>query len=260
MPEKYDPSIHHRRSIRIPSYDYSQDGWYFVTICTQNRKDMFGTIVGAGQCACPILELNNAGFMVKTWWQKVRNKFPSVQTDEYVVMPNHFHGIINIAVGATPCGRPNLRGRPTLCSRPDPDVVDGKSAQTHNELGQSHRIAPTLGDIVNWFKTMTTNRYIHGVKQNDWPPFSGRLWQRNYYEHIIRKEDELNRFRCYIADNPANWQTDRGKPRCNPVGAALCARPNLFCHSCASRNPLCRHCERPVRRSFGEGGSEAISF
>jgi len=204
MPEKYDPNIHHRCSIRIPGYDYSQGGWYFVTICTQNLKYMFGKIVGAGPCACPILELNNAGFMVKTWWQKVTNKFPSVLIDEYVVMPNHFHGIINIVVGAT------------LCGRPDPDVVDGKLAQTHNKLGQSHRIAPTLGDIVNWFKTMTTNEYIRGVKEDGWMPFPGKLWQRNYYEHIVRNKDELNRFRRYIADNPVNWQTDEENPNVTP--------------------------------------------
>ena len=202
MPEKYDPNIHHRRSIRIPGYDYSQNGWHFVTICAQNRKYMFGEIVKDQ------MRLNNAGFMVKTWWQTVTNKFPSVQTDEYVVMPNHFHGIIT--VGATPCGRPNpdvVNGKSvgaTLCGRPNPD-----------------RIAPTLGDIVNWFKTMTTNEYIRGVKQNGWPPFLGRLWQRNYYEHIIRNEDELNRFRRYIADNPSNWQTDEEN-----VGAALCGRTN----------------------------------
>lgn len=195
MPKKYDPNIHRRRSIRIPGYDYSQDGWYFVTICTQNRKYMFGEIVNDQ------MRLNNAGFMLKAWWQKVTNKFPSVQTDEYVVMPNHFHGIINI-VGLT------LRGH----------IIP---ANTNNKLGQSHRIAPTLGDIVNWFKTMTTNQYINGVKQNDWPSFSGRLWQRNYYEHIIRNEDELNRFRRYIADNPANWQTDEENP-----DATLRGRPN----------------------------------
>jgi len=107
-------------------------------------------------------------------------------------MPNHFHGIINI-VGVT------------LRDRPLPD-------NTNNKLGQSHRIAPTLGDIVNWFKTMTTNQYTHGVKQNGWHPFYGRLWQRNYYEHIIRNEDELNRFCQYIAENPANWQTDKENP------------------------------------------------
>jgi len=192
MSKKYDPNIHHRRSIRLSGYDYSEDGWYFVTICTQKRKYMFGKIVNEQ------MRLNSAGFMVKTWWQKIPNKFPSIQTDEYVVMPNHFHGII--AVGAT------LRGRP------DPDVVDGKLAQTHNKLGQPYRIAPTLGDIVNWFKTITTNQYIHAVKQNGWPPFYGRLWQRNYYEHIIRNEDELNHFRQYIAENAANWQTDEENP------------------------------------------------
>jgi len=197
MPEKYDPNIHHRRSIRIPSYDYSQEGWYFVTICTQNRKYMFGEIVKNQ------MRLNNAGFMVKTWWQKVTNKFPSVQTDEYVVMPNHFHGIINI-VGAT------------LCGRPEPYSANDKLRQTNNKLGQSHRIAPTLGDIVNWFKTMTTDQYIHSVKQNGWPSFPGRLWQRNYYEHIIRDEDKLNHFRRYIADNPANWQTDEENPNVTP--------------------------------------------
>ena len=155
---------------------------------------MFGAIVGAGPCACPILELNHAGLIVKTWWQKVTNKFLSVQTDEYVVMPNHFHGIIHI-VGA------DQRVHP---------ISD------NNQLGQSYKIAPTLGDIVNWFKTMTTNEYIRGVKQNGWPPFPARLWQRNYYEHIIHTEDELNRFRRYIADNPANWQTDEENPNTMP--------------------------------------------
>jgi putative transposase len=194
MPEKYDPNIHHRRSIRIPGYDYSQEGWYFITICAQNRKNMFGEIIN-GQ-----MRLNSAGLMVKIWWDKVTSKFSTVQTDEHIVMPNHFHGIINIVVGATSYGRS------------DHDIVDDKLTQTHNQSGQSHRIAPTLGQIVNWFKTMTTNQYIQGVKQNAWPSFHGRLWQRNYYEHIIRNETELKRFRCYIADNPANWQTDEENP------------------------------------------------
>ena len=213
MPKKCNSNIHHRRSIRLPGYDYSQDGWYFITICTQNKKYMFGTIVGAGQCACPILKLNNPGFMVKTWWQKVTDKFPSVQTDEYVVMPNHFHGIVNI-VGAGPRVRPdNNLGEQmvgaTLRGRPHPDVVNGKSVgATLYGRPNPDRIAPTLGDIVNWFKTMTTNQYIHGVKEKSWPSFPGRLWQRNYYEHIIRDEHQLNQLRQYIAENPANWHTD----------------------------------------------------
>ena len=189
MPNRYDPNLHHRRSIRLPGYDYSQDGWYFVTICVQDKKCLFGRIVKDQ------IRLNDAGLMIQIWWQELTNKFPSVQTDECVVMPDHFHGII--IVGAV------------LCGRPDPDDTNAKFGCAHNESGQPHRVAPTLGNIVNWFKTMTTNQYIRGVKQGNWRPFPGRVWQRNYYEHVIRDEDELNHFRQYIADNPLNWQTDQ---------------------------------------------------
>ena len=186
MHGKYNPDIHHRRSVRLSGYDYSQGGWYFVTICVQDRMCLFGNIVNEQ------MRLNNAGLMIKNWWQKVDSKFPSVQTDKYVVMPNHFHGIINI-VGAAPCGRP---------------IRDNNN----NASGQPHSVAPALGDILNWFKTMTTNKYICRVKQNGWPPFPGRLWQRNYYEHIIRNEKDLNHIRQYIAENPINWQTDEENP------------------------------------------------
>ncbi len=67
----------------------------------------------------------------------------------------------------------------------------------------------SLGDVVQRFKSLTTKRYIDGVKQHDWPPFNGKLWQRNYYEHIIRDEPDLNRIRQYIIQNPLNWQNDK---------------------------------------------------
>ncbi|MBI4317141.1 MAG: hypothetical protein HY675_01515 [Chloroflexi bacterium] len=73
-----------------------------------------------------------------------------------------------------------------------------------------------LGHVIEWFKTMTTNAYIRGVKQDGWTPFSGRLWQRNYYERVIRNEDELNHIREYIAYNPLNWATDRENPEASP--------------------------------------------
>ena len=192
MSGKYDPNIHHRRSIRLGWYDYSQDGWYFVTMCTRNHTCMFGNILNDQ------MRLNKAGVMVGTWWRKVGGKFPSVRTDEYIIMPNHFHGIVNI-VGAAPCGRP-ITGNNNVYGQP------------RDESGQPHGVAPTLGDIVNWFKTMTTNQYIRGVKQNGWSPFAGKLWQRNYYEHIIRNEEELNHIRQYIADNTLNWRTDEENP------------------------------------------------
>jgi len=107
MSDKYDPKAHHRRSIRLDGYDYSQESWYFVTVCTQDRRCIFGEIIEDR------MQLNDAGLMIESWWKKLADKFPIIQTDEYIVMPNHFHGIVY--VGAAPCGRPIIvmeRGQP----------------------------------------------------------------------------------------------------------------------------------------------------
>ena len=118
-------------------------------------------------------------------WNALPTKFPNPETDAFVVMPNHIHGILTF-VGAAPRGRP-------------PE-------------GQPHGVAPTLGDVVGWFKTITTNAYIRGVKDRGWPPFDRRLWQRNYYEHVIRTDDDLDRVRQYIVTNPMNWNSDQRNP------------------------------------------------
>ncbi|GAB4201886.1 MAG: transposase [Roseiflexaceae bacterium] len=112
---------------------------------------------------------NAAGQLVAARWEAISSKFPTATLDAYVVMPDHLHGII--ALGD-----------------PAPGVAGA-----------------TLGQIIGWFKTMTTNAYIRGVREQGWPPFAGRLWQRNYYEHIIRHEDDLARVRAYIDGNPARW-------------------------------------------------------
>ena len=189
---KYNPDIHHRHSIRLKGYDYSQAGAYFVTICTQNRECLFGDIGGE-------MKVNDAGHMIQKWWNESAAKFGNIELDEFVIMPNHFHGII-VIVGAALCGRPGLGGHPEM---------DGqwKTGQ-RQEIGQPHRVAPTVGDIIDWVKTMTTNEYIRNVRQNNWTPFPGKLWQRNYYEHLIRSETELNKIREYIINNPLNWKTD----------------------------------------------------
>ena len=109
--------------------------------------------------------------------------------DVFVVMPNHFHEIINI-VGAD------------LCVCPD----------KNKNLKEGEHTGSPLHEIVQWFKTMTTNEYVRNVKQQNWPPFIGRLWQCNYYEHIIRNEDELNRIREYIINNPLYWSEDENNP------------------------------------------------
>jgi hypothetical protein len=142
--------------------------------------------------------LNNAGEMVEKWYFELENKFQGIQCLEHIVMPNHIHFIIQnvgaaVAVGAD------------LCVCPNP----GKLGD--NTIQGEHTGSP-LQRIVQWFKTMSTNEYIRNVKIDHWPPFDGKLWQRNYYEHIIRNDDELNRIRKYIINNPINWHNDENNP------------------------------------------------
>ena len=143
-----------RRSIRLRDYDYTQPGAYFITICAHDRACVFGDVVGGE------MRLNDAGWMVTNWFNELENHFNVIMCDEFVCMPNHVHFVLQI-VGADRC-----------------------------EHGRTHRSAPTdvrgMPAAVQWFKTMTTNMYIRGVKYDNWPPFNKKLWQRNYYEHIIR--------------------------------------------------------------------------
>jgi len=195
--EKYN-----RRSIRLPHYNYSWAGYYFITITAQNREHFFGEIQDG------VMVLNVAGEMVHKWYEKLEEKFPTVKNDMMVIMPNHIHFIVQILqpVGANPCVR-SLNGQHI---RPF-----GLKGQTHGSgnKGQTHGSAPTqsniiLGDIIQWFKTMTTNTYIKMVKNNTLPPFNKRIWQRNYYEHVVRDENDYARIAEYIENNPSTWNDD----------------------------------------------------
>jgi REP element-mobilizing transposase RayT len=199
----YDPRIHHRRSIRLQNYDYSQPGAYFVTICVQDRACLFGDVVDGE------MRLNDVGVMVQTVWDEIPANYPGVDIDAFVIMPNHFHGIV-VIVGAGPraCPIPGLGACPmSECAE------DAKWTQ---EEGRPRGAAPTgelsLADVVHRFKTMTTKRYVDGVRHHGWQSFPGRLWQRNYWEHIVPDESELNRIREYIANNPGQWEMDRLYP------------------------------------------------
>jgi putative transposase len=195
---RFHPERHHRRSIRLKGYDYRQAGAYFVTICTQDRAFLFGQVVHDE------MQLNDAGKMVYDVWNDLPAFYPGVQTDAFIVMPNHIHGII-ILVGADPRVCP---------AQPSVGVGPRACPGQPQELGQPQGVAPTLGlpDVVHRFKTMTTKRYADGVKRLGWEPFRGRLWQRNYYEHIIRNEESLNRIREYVLTNPMRWALDRENP------------------------------------------------
>ena len=165
--------IKNRQSIRLKNYDYSKSGLYFVTICTENRECLFGDIVDGK------MVLNDVGNMIQKLWNKITERFNMVELDEFVIMPNHIHGIV-IIVGA---GLVPARGE-RATTRVAPTIIH------------------TIGDIIGAFKSLTTHEYITGVKYNEWKPFNKRLWQRNYYEHIIRNENELIKIREYIKLNP----------------------------------------------------------
>jgi REP element-mobilizing transposase RayT len=186
---KYNPGIHHRRSIRLQGFDYSQAGAYFVSICTQNRECLFGEIVDGK------MVLNDAGRIVQAVWDDLPNHYLDVELDECVVMPNHVHGIV-VIVGA------GLKPAPT--TRP-----------ASTTTGTIKRYG--LPEIVRAWKTFSARR-INETRKTP----GIKIWQRNYYEHIIRNENKLNRIREYIQNNPMKWEFDRENPN---VGAGFKPAP-----------------------------------
>lgn len=199
---------HHHRSIRLQGYDYSQPGAYFITICTQNSEYLFGDIADGE------MVLGEAGRMVQGVWDELPMNYSGIETDAFIIMPNHIHGIIVIQPPDVGPAASDVGAGPRACpddAPPSPDMGHPHVGQPH--LGQPRGVAPTktmsLPDVVHRFKTLTTKRYTDGVKHNGWKPFPGRLWQRNYWEHIVRNERELHRIREYIINNPAKWESDR---------------------------------------------------
>jgi len=170
---------------------------YYFTICIQGEKCLLGKI------ALGRMNQNDAGRMVEQAWRCIPHRFPAAELDEHIVMPNHFHGILRI-VGAPLVGAPKVIG--TIRTAATRTAPTGQRAPTPE--------APTLGEMVGAFKSISTDEYICGVRSQGWPRFSGKLWQRNFYEHIIRNEVELERIRDYIRRNPLMWEIDRYNPDC----------------------------------------------
>jgi len=178
----YDPVVHHRRSIRLKDYEYTTAGWYFVTIVAQDRACLFGEVVDAE------MRLNDAGEMVAKIWSEIPTFYPGVGIDSFVVMPNHLHGIIVL-----------LEEQRTASVEADPLCLPSSEPPAK---------PLSLGDVVRRFKSMTTREYGNGVRQSAWPPFNQRLWQRNYFEHVVRDERDADHLQDYVIDNPANWAFD----------------------------------------------------
>jgi REP element-mobilizing transposase RayT len=153
-----------RRSIRLKGYDYSQAGGYYVTIVTQLRESFFGKICGGEMI------FNDAGRMVNIEWGSLQERFPNIETDVFQVMPNHLHGIIIIH---------------------NHEPVGAGLVPAH-AIRATTRVAPTLGEIVGAFKSITTHKYIQGVDEFAWPVFYKRLWQRNYEACPERSEGNIS--------------------------------------------------------------------
>ena len=188
---KYDPDRYHRRSLRLPGYDYSQPGAYFVTICVAQRQCLFGDMLD-GQ-----MVLNQYGMVVADEWQKSSVIRQEIELDAWVVMPNHFHGIvmINKPVDANHHANANHHVG-----------ANGRSPLQNNSPYPQMK-PKSLSSLMAGFKSITT-RKINILR--DAP--GTKLWQRNYYEHIIRNQDAMDKIRYYIVNNPISWSIDQLHP------------------------------------------------
>jgi REP element-mobilizing transposase RayT len=193
-----DPPHYGRRSLRLPGFDYSSAGAYYVTICTHYRVCAFGEV--RGEAMVP----SDLGRAIERIWQELPSRFPGVDLDAFVVMPNHIHGILFLNVGAAD---PRERGSDSNPTSPGPCSVGAPLA---GALHSAHAPA-SLGTVIGAFKSLTARAAILAAKASGNPSLYP-LWQRNYYEHVVRGEEDLARFRAYIADNPARWGEDEENP------------------------------------------------
>jgi len=193
---KHGTGKHHRRSIRMPGYDYSQPGAYFVTICTQGRECLFHD---------PVLRS-----VVETHWQAIPGHASHIALDAWVVMPNHLHGIIVITHRYPLVGASHSPARAPTTETVGPDGMPpfkGHHARNDSPLQQHGAPPGSLGAIVGNFKSVT-GRCINRIRHTP----GVRVWQRNYYEHVVRNERALQRIREYILNNPARWDVDIENP------------------------------------------------
>ena len=189
--EYYNPEIHHRRSIRLQNYDYSQAGAYFITLCTHQRIELFGEIKDNQMC------LNDRGKIVEAMWNTLPKRFSGIELDHFIAMPNHIHGIIV----RTQRVAPKVEG-----------VTDQNVKDSMNKLIGYRKSAfrsQMLHEMVRTFKAVVS---YHIRRSGKTPEFG---WQREYYDHIIRNPKELERIRVYILSNPSKWQEDRLHPLSN---------------------------------------------
>jgi len=190
---KYNPAIHHRRSIRLKGYDYSQNGLYFKTICTYNRECLFGEIIDKKMI------LNDAGKIANECWLKIPQHFPDAVLHQHVIMPNHVHGIIELAGAVAGDG---IAGDQTVWGQNTVGVQNFEPLQSPPQNQFQHIIPRSIGSIVRGYKIGVTKFFRNNTDIY-------HVWQRNYHEHIIRSEQSYWRISEYIINNPDAWEDDK---------------------------------------------------
>ncbi|MCK4401163.1 transposase [bacterium] len=186
-----------RKPIRLKKYDYSTTGYYYVTICTRNRENIFGkhkNTVGAplacarNQNTCARIELSIIGEIINRQWNDIKNQYDNVELDQYIIMPNHIHSIliINKREGASP--------------------------------------SPTIPQIIRSFKSKSALEYVKYINDNNLN-ISGKIWQRSFYDHIIRNDKSLQEIREYISNNPLKWDDDENNIKNNKLTGQACLPP-----------------------------------
>jgi REP-associated tyrosine transposase len=192
---KFDPQKHHRPSIRLKGYDYASAGGYFVTIVAWQRDFLFGEIVDQE------MRLNHYGEIVQKWWEEIPVHFPNVETGAFVIMPNHVHGIIFIVERKGTVPVPEDDGANKIFNENDTssEIQGGETPPLR---------VPTLGQIIAYFKYKSTKE----MNLLDKIGTVTKFWQRNYYEHVIRNQIDLQNKSDYIEANPLLWDEDDENP------------------------------------------------
>ena len=222
----YNPTLHHRRSIRLKGYDYSQSGMYFITICCQDMLFRFGRVANGEMI------LNDFGNIAHAEWITLSERFPNVILDVFQIMPNHIHGIIvleNVGAGLAPAHDNAHDNAHENAHVPTHIPVHTHAHENANDnandnwagaspaptnfqndgagQGAGASPAPTVGNIVGAYKSLVANQCLNICKSRN--ERMGKLWQRNYYEQIIRNDNAYQRIAEYIINNPANWSNDK---------------------------------------------------
>jgi putative transposase len=186
----YNPDKHHRQSTRLPNYDYSDGGIYFITICCYQKQCLFGEVVDG------TMWLNKLGQIVAEEWLKSPQLRQEIELDEWVVMPNHFHGIVIFNNTTKPVGAQGIAPLNPLMTTPKPSSTN-----------IPQRKPKSLGSFVAGFKMAVTKR-VNILRET----YGVSVWQRNYYEHIIRNQESLDKIRQYVQNNPLSWHLDQLNP------------------------------------------------